>query len=136
VTLTPEAEQLLVNYPWPGNVRELKNALHHALVLRSSDTLTAVSRSACRSRRTCRAALRRLHDGLNGMRSRPQRITPVGLLPAVAAAPAARGPSCRTAADAPSARRSSGSLVGLAVSQAARRPGRRDLSPPQAIRPV
>ncbi len=41
VTLSPEAEQLLVNYPWPGNVRELKNALHHALVLRSSDTLTA-----------------------------------------------------------------------------------------------
>jgi DNA-binding NtrC family response regulator len=41
VTLSPEAERLLLAYPWPGNVRELKNALHHALVLRSSDTLTA-----------------------------------------------------------------------------------------------
>ncbi len=41
VTLSPEAEQILLAYPWPGNVRELKNALHHALVLRSSDTLTA-----------------------------------------------------------------------------------------------
>jgi two-component system response regulator FlrC len=41
VTLSPEAEQLLLGHPWPGNVRELKNALHHALVLRSSDMLTA-----------------------------------------------------------------------------------------------
>ena len=41
VTLSPEAEQLLRCHPWPGNVRELKNALHHALVLRSSDMLTA-----------------------------------------------------------------------------------------------
>jgi DNA-binding NtrC family response regulator len=40
VALSPEAEQLLLSYSWPGNVRELKNALHHALVLRSSDTLT------------------------------------------------------------------------------------------------
>ena len=41
VTLSPEAEQLLLTHPWPGNVRELRNALHHALVLRSSDMLTA-----------------------------------------------------------------------------------------------
>ena len=41
VSLSPEAEQLLLAHSWPGNVRELKNALHHALVLRSSDMLTA-----------------------------------------------------------------------------------------------
>ncbi len=40
VTLSPEVEQMLLRYPWPGNVRELKNALHHALVLRTLDILT------------------------------------------------------------------------------------------------
>ena len=31
--LTPQAMQVLVDYPWPGNVRELKNAMEYAAVL-------------------------------------------------------------------------------------------------------
>ena len=40
-SLSPDAEQLLVAHAWPGNVRELKNALHHAMVMRTSDMITA-----------------------------------------------------------------------------------------------
>lgn len=39
--LSPDAEQLLLGYSWPGNLFELKNALHHAVVMRSGDILTA-----------------------------------------------------------------------------------------------
>ena len=39
--LSPDAEQLLLRHSWPGNVRELKNALHHALVMRAADRITA-----------------------------------------------------------------------------------------------
>ena len=31
--LSPEAVELLLNYPWPGNVRELENAIERALVV-------------------------------------------------------------------------------------------------------
>ncbi|ABE37108.1 AAA domain family protein [Paraburkholderia xenovorans LB400] len=31
-TLTPDAEQALVNYPWPGNVRELENVIHRTML--------------------------------------------------------------------------------------------------------
>jgi len=34
--LTPEAVQLLMDYPWPGNVRELENVIERALVLNES----------------------------------------------------------------------------------------------------
>lgn len=35
-----DALQALMNYPWPGNVRELRNALEHAFVTVSGDTIT------------------------------------------------------------------------------------------------
>lgn len=35
--LTPEAEELILQYAWPGNVRELENAMERAVVLGVSD---------------------------------------------------------------------------------------------------
>ncbi len=35
--LSPEAEQMIMQYPWPGNVRELENAMERAVVLGVSD---------------------------------------------------------------------------------------------------
>jgi len=32
-TITPEAMEILRNYPWPGNVRELQNAIERAVVI-------------------------------------------------------------------------------------------------------
>jgi len=37
--ISPEAMACLVNYDWQGNVRELENAIEHAVVLGSSDTI-------------------------------------------------------------------------------------------------
>ncbi len=37
--ISPEARALLVNYSWPGNVRELENAIEHALIMGSSDSI-------------------------------------------------------------------------------------------------
>ena len=37
--ITPEAMNLLTDYPWPGNVRELKNSLARAVILSSRDRL-------------------------------------------------------------------------------------------------
>ena len=37
--ISPEARSLLVNYGWPGNVRELENAIEHALIMGSSDSI-------------------------------------------------------------------------------------------------
>lgn len=37
--ISPEAMACLKNHDWPGNVRELENAIEHALVLGSSDTV-------------------------------------------------------------------------------------------------
>ena len=37
--LTAPVRRMLAAYTWPGNVRELKNALEHALVFASADTL-------------------------------------------------------------------------------------------------
>jgi aliphatic sulfonates family ABC transporter substrate-binding protein len=41
VELTTSAEQRLLAHSWPGNIRELENAIHHALLVRESDRLTA-----------------------------------------------------------------------------------------------
>ena len=38
---TPEAMQLLLDYPWPGNVRELENAVERAVVLSSKEEMGA-----------------------------------------------------------------------------------------------
>jgi Nif-specific regulatory protein len=40
--ISPEARSLLVNYSWPGNVRELENAIEHALIMGSSDSILPV----------------------------------------------------------------------------------------------
>ena len=37
--ILPEARAILMNYSWPGNVRELENAIEHALVMGSSDSI-------------------------------------------------------------------------------------------------
>lgn len=41
VTVTPEAEALLMAYDWPGNVRELRNVLERALFVRLGDAIEA-----------------------------------------------------------------------------------------------
>lgn len=40
-TITPEAEQQLINHRWPGNVRELENCLRRALVLSETSELSS-----------------------------------------------------------------------------------------------
>jgi len=40
VTISPEVENILMNYSWPGNVRELRNALQYASVRTTSDVIT------------------------------------------------------------------------------------------------
>ncbi|GJQ58286.1 MAG: sigma-54-dependent Fis family transcriptional regulator [Candidatus Scalindua sp. AMX11] len=40
-TITPEIENILVNYDWPGNVRELKNVIERAVLLSCTNTLSA-----------------------------------------------------------------------------------------------
>jgi len=37
--ISPQAMQLLVNYPWPGNVREFRNAMEHAVIVARGATL-------------------------------------------------------------------------------------------------
>ncbi|MFC1714099.1 sigma 54-interacting transcriptional regulator [Candidatus Poribacteria bacterium] len=39
ISASPEAMDLLLDYPWPGNVRELQNAMEHAFVHCRSDTI-------------------------------------------------------------------------------------------------
>ncbi len=39
--LSPEALELLVNYPWKGNVRELENCIERAIILSEGDAITA-----------------------------------------------------------------------------------------------
>ncbi len=41
VQLTPDAQQMLVNYPWNGNVRELKNIAEQISVLSTESTITS-----------------------------------------------------------------------------------------------
>jgi len=40
ISLSREAELLLLNYTWPGNVRELENTIERAVVLSGADVLT------------------------------------------------------------------------------------------------
>ena len=39
-TLTPEAEEKLVNYPWPGNIRELEHTIEKAVIIADKETIT------------------------------------------------------------------------------------------------
>ncbi|KTT32664.1 Fis family transcriptional regulator [Pseudomonas oryzihabitans] len=41
VSLSPAAEQRLLEHPWPGNIRELENTLQHALLLKPQGVLDA-----------------------------------------------------------------------------------------------
>jgi DNA-binding NtrC family response regulator len=41
--VTPQTEQILVNYDWPGNVRELRNAIERAMILEDSSYLIPAS---------------------------------------------------------------------------------------------
>jgi two-component system response regulator HydG len=41
VGISPDAKEILENYPWPGNVRELENAIEHAFVLADKNMLEA-----------------------------------------------------------------------------------------------
>jgi len=38
--VTPEAMQLLTEYPWPGNIRELEHCIERAVALASGQVLT------------------------------------------------------------------------------------------------
>jgi Nif-specific regulatory protein len=38
---SPEALEMLANYPWPGNIRELQNAIERAAVMAEHEVLTA-----------------------------------------------------------------------------------------------
>ena len=40
VTVSPEVENMLMNYSWPGNVRELRNVLQYASVRTTSNVIT------------------------------------------------------------------------------------------------
>lgn len=40
IELTPEACELLVNYPWPGNIRELKNCIEYSVSITNSTYIT------------------------------------------------------------------------------------------------
>nr|CRI42704.1 Acetoacetate metabolism regulatory protein AtoC [Chlamydia pneumoniae] len=39
-TLSPKAQELLLNYPWPGNIRELSNVLERVVILENTSLLT------------------------------------------------------------------------------------------------
>lgn len=41
ITLLPEAERRLLEYPWPGNIRELENVIHHTLLVQRDGRISA-----------------------------------------------------------------------------------------------
>ena len=43
MSLSPDALDVMMNYPWPGNVRELENAIMHAVALRQGDVISPES---------------------------------------------------------------------------------------------
>ncbi len=43
IGFTPEAAQLLQEYPWPGNIRELKNVIERTMILASEGNIDASS---------------------------------------------------------------------------------------------
>ncbi|MCP5492582.1 MAG: sigma-54-dependent Fis family transcriptional regulator [Chlamydiales bacterium] len=40
-TLSEAAKDKILSYPWPGNIRELSNAIEHAVIMSSSDIISA-----------------------------------------------------------------------------------------------
>src|SRR5699024_11094907 len=43
IHLTPEAQEVLINYPWPGKVRQLKNVAEQMAVLETTKEVDAIS---------------------------------------------------------------------------------------------
>lgn len=39
--ISPEARDLMLNYPWPGNVRELRNLMERIILLQNDDTIVS-----------------------------------------------------------------------------------------------
>jgi len=40
VDVTPEALNMLINYPWPGNIRELSNVIQRAMLFCDGEKIT------------------------------------------------------------------------------------------------
>jgi len=45
---TPEAKQVLANYPWKGNIRELQNVIERVVLLESADIISSESLNSLR----------------------------------------------------------------------------------------
>ncbi len=47
MTLSEDAQQMLINYDWKGNVRELENVIQRALILSTSNTIEVENLNLC-----------------------------------------------------------------------------------------
>jgi DNA-binding NtrC family response regulator len=63
--ITPEAEELLLNYGWPGNVRELENAIERAIILTKGEELDVESFSFLNREKTVEERPQDLSFGQN-----------------------------------------------------------------------
>jgi two-component system, NtrC family, response regulator AtoC len=59
LTLSPEAERILLDYTWPGNVRELRNTVEQMVLLADTDVVRPAHINLC-------ATLGRSEPGRNG----------------------------------------------------------------------
>ena len=69
--ISPEARTLLVNYSWPGNVRELENAIEHALIMGSSDSILPIDLpDTLQNEDTVKHGSSDYHDAVSGFKKR------------------------------------------------------------------